>query len=315
MADDAMYNIYRHAFLKLGNEVEGETLGEFDQKPVQEYADTLVNDLFDLNIEHIETEAALVANLWMAIIHELYDVQRGCLAKDANAMNAALDRAAAMWIGADQLQGAVDQGNLLYDLAQVAALRFNQANGEATANKLLLDSMTSVQQAIKDGTCNSGETGYLQMRNTVNRMIDYMSIPLVQMLIHHIQQPTANDSGEFVELYALSIAPRVAACDPDNYQDIENLMVTGGLGNDDDKADAIEAVQWSLSCLGLTCDDIGSYQSGEVMACITQDFLPGDAFAGYFPSSDVGQVRNIMYQKLKCQQRYSNPNHCSYSTP
>ena len=310
-----MYNIYRYAFMKIGNKVEEEALGLFDNKPVQEYANTLVIDLFDLNIEHIETEASLVANLWMYVIHELYNVLRGCLAKDANAMNAALDRAAAMWIGAEQPQGVSDQGNLLYNLAQVAALRFNQANGEATANKLLLDSMNSVQQDIKDGTCNSGETGYLKMRNTVNRMIDYMAIPLVQMWIHRIQKQTENNGSEFVELYALSLAPRVAACDPDNYLTILDLMVLGSLENEDDKADAIDAVQASLNCLGLTCEDIGSYESGEVPACTTEDFLPGDAFADYVPATDVGQVRNGTYQKLKCQQRGSNPHLISYSTP
>lgn len=293
-----MYNFYRHAFLVMGNKGEGEALGNFDQKPVEEYANTLVDDLFDLNIAHIETEAALVTCLWMAIVHELYNVLRGCQEQVTDDMNAALDRAAAMWIGADQPMGANDQGNLLYNLAQRAALPFNQANGEATANKLLLDAMLVLQTDIKDGICSTGEGGYLRMRTTVNRIIDVMSIPLLQMLIHHIQNYSAAGAPEFTELYALSIAPRVAVCNPLTYQEFLDLMVYDDI-DEDVVADAISAVQWSLSCQRLTCDDIGSYESGEVPACNTTQYLPGDSYAGYSSAYNVRQVSNGRYQSLK----------------
>jgi hypothetical protein len=300
MAEDAMYNIYRHAFLELGNKVEGEEPGKFDQKPVEEYANTLVNDLFALNIEDIETEAALVTCLWMAIVHELYDVLRGCQQMDTDLMNAALDRAAAMWIGADQPMGVSDQGNLLYNLAQVVALRFNQADPEATANTLLLDAMVTLQTDITDGICKEGEAGYLHMRTIVNSMIDFMSIPLVQNLIHHIQLLLPQDDGgsDFIKLYALSIAPRVAACDPETYQTSLDLMVFNNFG-EADKTDAIDAVRWSLSCLRLNCDYIGNYESGEVPACNTTDFLPGDSYTSYIPETDVWQVSNGTFQTLK----------------
>lgn len=298
MAEDAMYNIYRHAFIELGYKLEEEELGNFDQKPAEEYANTLVEDLFALDIEHIETEAALVTCLWMAIVHELYNVLRGCQQQAADDMNAALDRAAAMWIGADQPVGVDEQGNLLYNLAQGAAVRFNQASGEATANKLLLDAMLLLQTDITDGICNTGEEGYLRMRTTVNRMIDVMSIPLVQILIHHIQKNSAAGAPDFTELYALSIAPRVAACDPYTYQEFLDLMVENDI-EEGDKASAINAVQRSLSCLRLTCDDIGSYQSGEVPACNTTNYLPGDNYAGYSSAYNVSQVSNERHQTLK----------------
>ena len=288
MAQDALYNLFRHTFFIIGRDIEHETPGNFDQKPIQEYANTLVNDLFTLNVTHIETEAALIHNVWMQIVHSLYDVLRGCKTNDADSMNAALDIAAALWVGADQPYAVSDSGNLLYNLAQIAGQRFNQANGETLANTKVLDAMNEIQGKISDGTCASGEQGYMDMRYTVNQLIGSMTIPLVQILIHHIQQQPAHGGADFIELYALSILPRVDACNPAAYSTLLSMLVRNPL-QADGKEEAIGTLQSVFGCLGITCEDIGSYQSGEVPLC-SDDVQQPEGLAGYYPTSDVHPV-------------------------
>jgi hypothetical protein len=297
MAQDALYNLFRHTFFIIGRDIENETAGNFDQKPVQEYANTLVNDLFALNVAHIETEAAIILNVWMQIVHSLYDVMRGCRAQDTDTMNEAIDIAAALWIGADQPEGISDQGNLMYNLAQVAGQRFNQANGEATANTKVLDAMNDIQGKISGGTCASGDEGYLDMRSTINQLIGSMTIPLVQILIHHIQQQPADGGANFIELYALSMLPRVDACKPTAYQKLLNLLVQNSL-QEGDKAEAIGTLQSVYDCLGVTCEEIGSYQSGEVQTCSDDALQPG-GLAGYSPTTDVHPVRTQEFSVRK----------------
>lgn len=288
MAQDALYNLFCHTFFTIGKDIEGETAGNFDQKPVQEYANTLVNDLFALNVVHIETEAAIILNVWMQIVHSLYDVMRGCKSQDTSSMNAALDIAAALWIGADQPEGVSDQGNLLYNLAQIAGQPFNQANGEAMANTRVLDAMNGIQGKISGGTCASGDEGYVDMRSTVNQLIGSMTIPLVQILIHHIQQAPASGGADFIELYALSFLPRVQACNPTAYDKLLNLLVRNTF-KEDAKEEAIGLLQSVYDCLDVTCEDIGSYQSDEVPTC-SDDALKLQGLAGYSPKTDFHLV-------------------------
>ena len=288
MAQDSLYNIFRHTFFLIGRDIEGETAGNFDQKPVQEYANTLVNDLFALNVAHIETEAAIILNVWMAIVHELENIKRACKTQNTDAMNGSIDIAAALWIGADQPEGASDAGNMLYNLAEVGGERFNQANGEALANTKVLDAMNDIQQKIASGTCANGDQGYIEMRSTINQLVGHMTIPLVQILIHHVQQQPADGGANFIELYALSFLPRVEACDPTAYKKLFTMMVRNTL-KEADKAEAIGTLQSIYDCIGVTCEDIGSYESGEVPACADDEVQP-EGLAGYSPSTDVHPV-------------------------
>ena len=82
MSENPMFNIFRHAFLVLGEYTEGESEGTFDAKPISQYADTVVNDLFALQVDGIETDAALVMNVWMACVAELFQVVEECKAQN-----------------------------------------------------------------------------------------------------------------------------------------------------------------------------------------------------------------------------------------
>ena len=139
MADSPMYNLYRNAFLVLGKEDEGETQGLFDGASINRYADTLVGDLFALEIEDIQSEAAIVLNVWMAAVDELFRVLTECSAQDSAKGLQALDKVAALWIGEGQEEGSNEQGHLLYYVAENAGERFDQDEGETVVNTKIMD--------------------------------------------------------------------------------------------------------------------------------------------------------------------------------
>ncbi|KAG7349119.1 low iron-inducible periplasmic protein [Nitzschia inconspicua] len=274
MKENPYYFIFKHAFLVLGNTNEHETTGSFDGAPIEVYADTIVNDLFELDITDIETEASLVMIVWMAVANQLFQVLVECRAQDRDSALAALDRAAALWIGAEQVEGSNDLGHLLYNLAENAGERFGQDNGETWVNTQVVGSLLRLQNALLGGQCDDAQ-GYQQMRDDVKKIIGYMTVPLLQNLIHHTMNVANEGRSDMVELYALGIIPRVAACDPKAYDDELNLDVLRDL-TVAKQQEAISAIQKGYSCLQVTCADVGSYMGGALPECTeSNSFIRG----------------------------------------
>ena len=75
MTSEITFNLYISAFQKL---IDGN--GMFDERPVEEYGDALVNDLFDLGTNHYSRaiDAAIIHNLWMATVHMLNLAAQTC---------------------------------------------------------------------------------------------------------------------------------------------------------------------------------------------------------------------------------------------
>ena len=287
MSGDPLYNIYRNAFYDLGLENENDQAGNFDGHAVEEYANTLVVDLFELNSTRTETEGAIVLNVWMAVAHELHSVLRGCRSNDQDEMNGALDRATALWIGADQVRGDNLEGHLLYNLAELAGELFGQDDGESEVNTGIMTQINAIQFNIASGSC-AQEGGYVEMRDMVHKVTSLMTVPLVQTLMHHIVQIENEGASDMVELYALALLPRVAACEPSKYKTMLNWMVFNSL-TVDNQLDAIEALQSVFSCFGVTCADVGSYLNGKLSQCSDSvDSQVGPpALASYQPTADV----------------------------
>ena len=167
----------------------------FDDKPVEQYSDTLVNDLMELNQIEVVKEAPIVTNVWITVAHHLYEAVReyqfmygssSDFEKEKELdMIYELDLAAANYIGEGQLKGDKNSGYLLYNLAEKIAPEFNQdTGGISQVNKKILD-----------------------LKNE-------MTIPLVQKFIWHM---FITKDSDFVELYALSILPWIKVYDPSAY--------------------------------------------------------------------------------------------------
>ena len=267
---DAMFSFFRHAFLELGTAVEGEQLGEFDGRPVAEYADTLVMDLLVLDQLNADSEAILVLNVWMYVVHQLYEILRACKRNDQQSvadMNAALDIAAALWIGVGQLQGDNDSGNMLYNLAEVAGARFDQDRGETEVNRLVIDALNALKLGINFGTCSNDTTnGYIEFHIIIRQTIGRMTIPLVQILIHHIMQEPTTERSIFIQLYALSVAPRVEACNPTAYRDMLTMFVRRNF-DPSERTVALALLQSIYTCLEVTCSEVGTYGAGVEASC------------------------------------------------
>lgn len=266
MAMSPIFNFFRHAFLVLGNANEGEAEGSFDGHPIEQYGDTLVNDLFALNYDDIETEAALVTIVWMAAVFELFQVLQECKAQDSTKGLAALDRAAALWIGEGQVEGSNDEGHLLYFLAENAGERFGQDDGESWVNTQIMDRFSEIQADLQSEVCGTTE-GFVGMRKTVRRLVGLMTVPLVQNFIHYSKSVQSTEmNGHFVELYALATFPRIAACNPASYDEVLRLAVFRDISpNQVDTV--IKVLQKAYTCLDISCDDVGAYLGGVVPAC------------------------------------------------
>lgn len=271
MRENPYYYIFKHTFLVLGNAKEHESTGRFDGAPVEVYADTIVNDLFDLDIVNIETEASLVMNVWMAVVNQLFQVLAECRAQDKDSGLAALDKAAALWIGAEQVEGSNERGHLLYNLAENAGERFDQDNGETWANTQVVGGLLRLQNALLGDQCTSAEA-YQQLREHVKELVGYMTVPLVQNLIHHTMNVANEGKSDMVELYALGLIPRVAACDPRAYDEELTLDVLRDLPVEQQQ-EALSAIQRGYSCLQVTCSDIGSYMGGALPECTDDDSI------------------------------------------
>lgn len=285
MAEDPVYNTYRYA-LRNAN-------GEFRGRSVDFYADAYV--MFALNSKNAPTlasEAAVALNMWMAVVDKLYDTVHDCkensnnpnsLKKDGGVHT--LDEAAAFWIGDSQVTGDPYQGHLLYAFTEKIGEIFNQdAGGQTEVNRRLMRLFNEAKDQITfANACTVQSNTHVKLKHIVDEMVSVMSIPLLQSLIHGL---FSNDH-ERVQLYAVSIVPLIAGCNPNTYAILREKLI-------DNFYKAVEfdevfkLLQSTYQCLGISCDDLGTYQQTGSLSCT--DPLPLSPIGSYTPSFDVHQV-------------------------
>jgi len=292
MKDDDMFNVFRYAFNYIGNVKEHEDLNHFDDEDVGVYAHTIVEDLFDLNTENIETDAALVTTVWMTVVHYLYEAMNECKAtattagSDSPSGEAALDKAAAFWIGIGQEFGENESGHLLYNLAEKAGARFGQDNIEAEVNTNIIALLNQIKtDVIQPGACKQPD-GYLQFRWIMNKIIAQMTVPLVQNLYHY----SSEQNEKFLELYALALLPQIAACSMAEFDWFLEELVMKDL-KQQDFPEVVSRLQALYPCLGITCQDVGSYKNGAISKC--SDSAVVNDIAGYTPERDVSEILKL----------------------
>jgi hypothetical protein len=304
VGQDSHYSLFRHYFQRMGA-MAGNDPGIFRGHPVEEYADTMVESYFSQNLTYIETDAVVALNVWMATIHELHEVTRGCTSYDKDTALKALDKAVALWIGGTQQQSESSaRGYLLYDHAETIGVHFGQLeNEEALVNQRVLEFFNSLQTNLySDFSCLPGFENRV-IREEVQSLVGVMTIPLIQNLIHHIMSADNIGRSDFIELYALSVAPRVAACNP-NLQDFVGTLNVSETADITEKYAAVTVLQSVYSCLRVSCDDIGTYE-GDLMPTCGNDSVDGISLAGYtsprtsalrwsYLDRDILQIRMLM---------------------
>ena len=244
------------------------------------YGDLIASDAFEMSRD-LGIESAVVINLWMFIVHTLYSVLDSCeLGRNAEEF---LDVAFSLWVGSEQAEGNND-GFLLYSIAERAEAQFtgdaiDPGQSEAKANTKLINLFNEARQLVHaDDYCSSEKFGNLQV--IVSSMHSTMTIPLIQQLIYHLHQ----EEHTFIELYAFSIMPLIAGCNPASYNLLKHLLVDQRFKIDDLDA-VMRALENSYNCLGITCDDVGIFMNTE-NTC--NDKIT--SMAGFVPSADSREV-------------------------
>lgn len=300
--NSTMYNLYVHTFAGIGKNQEHDKDGYFDGQPVAQYADRLIQDLFALQIEHLEAEGVVIFIVLMAFWSMLSDVQRACWDVASEKADAAakqtemfqfLDQAAALWVGDGQKRGDSSTGFMMYNLAQITGDRFNQqmqGSTEVMINREILQLLIGMQSKIEKNECTDVQ-GYMKLRQEVQLAISYSNTVLIQMLLHRIMEADNPRRADFVEMYVLSILPSISLCDKHLYDGLITNTVKSSIA-DSTQSKVIEILQSSYRCLHINCDMVGGYQGDRIQKCDdNRDALA--MLADYQPTSDVRKAASL----------------------
>jgi len=199
-------------------------------------------------------------NVWMYVIREMEDAIMDCKAHciDCNDDPVhAWDEAVAFYAGSMEGQGGEASGKLLHELADKRCNNFGtcDANGAAAVNKEVMKQFASGQTKILKGKC-------VEVIPIKKRIVELMSVPLVQGALRYAYKVAEEQGGpkEKAEgaAFAAAILPRIAACDADAADLInQNMRIDAGTSMKDGFASVRKAFHRTYRCLGITCGDIG----------------------------------------------------------
>jgi hypothetical protein len=292
MRQEPLFNIYRHSF----QDENGQYLGA----DARLYGDSIVNQSFAINdqAKTLASEAMLVINLWMFLVHQLFETLDNCKNKvvaDIDGVHS-IDEAVAYWIGDGQIAGDGDRGHLFYALAERMGDKFQMnVNGQSRTNLniLRLFNEAKIELSLADA-CSTNPDTYPRLREIVYRILSQMIIPLMQSLIHNLR---VNDPSR-VKLYAQAVAPLTAACNPDLFEYLRQKLIDGTY-NVIEVDDIVERLRTAFECLGFLCADVGQHISETDNVCI--DKPATTPFAGYVPNNDVREYAQIDLDVLEAR--------------
>ncbi len=241
MDDDPMFNIYRYA---LYND------HDFEEKSGEDfvYADEVVSEALDTAEDNqLAAEAAVVMNVWMAIVHQLYESVRLCKEKEDPVHF--IDSAVALWIGKEQQEGKFNQGWMIYSIAQAAFQNFGMPEGESPVNTDLMELFNAAKIAAK--TCSLPDSKSDDLYFYVRELIRNLSKPLIFTMLYHL----VNGGKNMVKMYAVSLIPQAMACDEKIGKSLQDVLFNGfsrGALTDD----FLEGLASFLRCQRITASDL-----------------------------------------------------------
>lgn len=285
MLNEPLINIYQYAL----RDNQGKFLGNDSRV----YADSIVNHYLDNIIssdKDIAADAMLVLNIWMKLIHELFQTVENCRNKKIADMDGvhSIDEAVAYWIGDGQVTGDGDKGHLFYALAERMGDKFQiNINGQSKTNQNILRLFNQARLELTfPNACSENPNTYTRLRQIVTKIISQMVIPLMQKLIDSLYE----DQKHRVQLYSFAVVPLIAPCDPELYDYLHSKLIQNTY-NIIENEDIIARLQTAYNCLGLACDDIGQHTSGSGINCNDRD--QETSLAGFTPTTDVGNYAKL----------------------
>ena len=280
------------------------------------YADTFVQDAASGTLpaemkKELIKKGIVYQGLWMQVVHNLDKGQRDCDVKF-------WDTGMAYYYGSleGEYQTSADnaaKGNLLYALAQKRCAEFGTC-ATTTDSSTIAAVNDKVQSAAIDGSEN-----YLYHQVACNDaglelafkgMVSQMTVPLVQGMLKYAWKADPAQSGgscagqagndaatvatndgstgdcakSWAEgwAFAAAVLPQVHKCDATAATTIRaNLDVASTTGPMKDGVAAVKtAIESVYDCLGISCTDVGAYQSSGVV-------YAGMDACTFAPSNDV----------------------------
>ena len=218
-----LYGLYMYAYWRSPNgsgsnraSTQNREDMQFLSKSVDNYGHTIIMDEFGKTSGYDPTltaEVIRVMNMWMATIQSLYDAVQLCDGEEDPGVDdvsyiSPIDKAAAFWFGS--LKGADEtsmQGNgSLYAWAHRAKSNFVFTDVVFDVNSEMVLELNQLQTLLPTCWADPAEitvdpiTGEevdvaLQMRRIVDDISRYMTVPLVQNLIHHAASIANSDEA------------------------------------------------------------------------------------------------------------------------
>jgi hypothetical protein len=127
---------------------------------------------------------------------------------------------------------------------------------------------------------------YVVVRKKVKILISFTNAFMVQMLLHYVENAAVTAGSDFVKLYALAILPQISTCNENLFGTLVELTVYQDV-TADTKETIIKTIQASYSCLGITCDDVGTYKGGQIPQCDDSIEAGIPYLTEYLPLTDV----------------------------
>ena len=271
---------------------------------VDQYGHTIIMDEFGKDSEYdslLTADTIRVTNVWMATVQSLYNAVEQCDERDDDNNDVddpmfvnAVDQAAAFWFG--DIENLADfTGGTMYAYAERIREQFQLKDNSNNVNEKMIFGLNYLKTTLSeclDPTISDddAEAKALQMRMRVDELTRYMTVLLVQNLIHHAalvatssETPKDPNLIDYVILYGLVTLPQIIVCDEYAFDDLYQKLVLGAKAmTRDDLRDALKTIYSRLVCLGITCDDIGtsvvlSSQEDDWPSCLE----PTVEFTGY----------------------------------
>jgi len=299
MAAERWYNIYKNYWKSTGMTAdEAAKYSDTNVRPALAgtggYAAASVSNKMRAEVAK---KGVAYQTVWMYVLHEYEDAIMDCLAGDIEGNSAnvggaaphAWDEGWAFYAGSLEGTAAGDSstdGVMVYKLASKRCENFGTCNGAggtagvAKANLKHLALARSGRDKILAGDCNT-------VQEEFDAIVDQMTIPLIQGMLKYAYEsdpaPTsvkcASTGGACDKAlaegwaFAAAVLPRLDFCDPSVAKLVkDNLDVTAIAGAKtqgqshmkDGYAKLKEEVEKTYPCLGITCEEVGFYQSAGV---------------------------------------------------
>ena len=233
--------------------------------------------------EQIIKKGTAYMNIYMYVIREMEDAlddcQEGCTVENCNDDPVhAWDEGVAFYTGSLEGTDGSGSGNLMYALADKRCNNFktcgdlgDSTTGTSKVNIEIFKNFGIGKNKINRGECASARAE----KETIEKL---MMIPLIQGTLRYAWKTDVETYSEKAEaegtIFALSIAPMVAACDPAAARVIEQNLFAGQRGAADFAA-VKAAFEDNYECMGVDGAMVGGLY----------DSAMGTYYAGASPSS------------------------------